>query len=158
MKKVIYCKCGHDKGNHSPKFDSVKRCYGDRGRCICRDGFRPQTFSHDAKLVASLCIESEGRYARRGRELGALVEEKNAAYGDAGMVVAGCMKLLYPNGISFDQITDALYTVRVMDKLCRIANRKNAFGENPWSDVGGYGILCSVNEERVAERRTDEDS
>lgn len=91
---------------------------------------------------------ADRRFAERGRELGELVEEKNAAYGDAGLVVAQCMKALYPNGIPTDKIDNALYTVRVLDKLCRIANRKDAFGENPWKDIGGYGILVSVNDER----------
>jgi hypothetical protein len=94
------------------------------------------------------------RCAERGKELGELVEEKNAAYGDAGLIVANCMKALYPNGIPFDKIPDALYTVRVLYKLCWIANRKDAFGENPWQDIGGYGILVSVNDERLSEAKS----
>jgi hypothetical protein len=27
--------------------------------------------------------------------------------------------------------------------MMRIANRKDAFGENPWNDIGGYAILRS---------------
>ena len=35
---------------------------------------------------------------------------------------------------------------RVIDKLFRIANRKEAFGENPWEDIAGYGLLGVANE------------
>ena len=31
-----------------------------------------------------------------------------------------------------------LAITRVVDKLFRIANRKDAFGENPWQDIAGY--------------------
>lgn len=31
--------------------------------------------------------------------------------------------------------------VRVVDKLFRIANHKDAFGENPWADIAGYAVL-----------------
>jgi len=31
--------------------------------------------------------------------------------------------------------------LRVIDKLFRIASQKEAFGENPWQDIAGYGLL-----------------
>ena len=39
-----------------------------------------------------------------------------------------------------------LAITRVVDKLFRIANKKDAFGENPWQDIAGYGILGTANE------------
>ena len=39
-----------------------------------------------------------------------------------------------------------LAVTRVVDKLFRIANRRDAFGENPWQDIAGYGILGTANE------------
>jgi len=51
---------------------------------------------------------------------------------------------LYPNGVKPEQYVDLLVTVRIVDKLFRIANRKDALGENPWQDIAGYGILMTA--------------
>jgi len=34
-----------------------------------------------------------------------------------------------------------LAITRVLDKLFRLATRKDAFGESPWNDICGYAIL-----------------
>lgn len=89
-------------------------------------------------------------YKQTGVSVGELVEEKNAAYGSAFERSGEIMRVLYPDGISADQMVDALATVRVIDKLFRIANKKDAFDESPWRDVAGYGILmATLDEERV---------
>jgi hypothetical protein len=51
---------------------------------------------------------------------------------------------LYPDGVKPEQYVDLLVTVRIVDKLFRIANRKDALGENPWQDIAGYGILMTA--------------
>lgn len=79
-----------------------------------------------------------------------LVSEKNAAYGDSFYRVGRMMRELYPNGITPEQMDDALAIVRCLDKFCRIATRKNAYGENPWRDVTGYGLLSVEADERRA--------
>mgnify|MGYP001490986316 FL=1 len=89
-----------------------------------------------------------GKYEQIARRIGRLVDEKNKAYGDAFHRSGEFLKILYPNGITPEQYGDMLAIVRVFDKLMRIANRKNAFGENPWNDVAGYGILQSDGEEQ----------
>ena len=76
-----------------------------------------------------------------GTEIGALVDEKNSAYGNSFAVSGEFLKLLYPNGITPEQFTDALLLVRMFDKMMRIANKKNAFGESPYGDLAGYSIL-----------------
>ena len=86
-------------------------------------------------------------FERLGTELGKLVAEKNAAYGDSFARSGAVMAILYPNGITPAQMRDALGTVRVIDKLFRIANRKRAFGESPWRDIAGYGIVASIADE-----------
>jgi hypothetical protein len=82
-----------------------------------------------------------------GREVGELCEEKNIAYGDsfakAGVILAG----LYPHGVAPHQYTDMLGVIRVLDKLFRIATQKMAFGESPWRDIAGYGILGTFNDQ-----------
>ena len=83
-----------------------------------------------------------------GTEIGELVEQKNAAYGSAFEKAADIIKILYPDGVEPAQYTDMLATVRILDKLFRIANNKNAFGESPWRDVAGYGILGAHKDQK----------
>lgn len=75
-----------------------------------------------------------------------LVEEKQLAYGDSFGKSGKIMTILYPNGISVDQMDDALTVVRVLDKLFRIATKKTAFGESPWRDIMGYALLATVRD------------
>lgn len=80
-------------------------------------------------------------------EIGLLCGEKNESYGDSFVTSGKILALLYPQGIQPDQMRDALGVVRVLDKLSRIANRKDAFGESPWRDVAGYGIVGAAADE-----------
>lgn len=75
------------------------------------------------------------------REVGETVANKNEAYGDSVRRSAKIMQVLYPEGISFDQIPAALLAVRVVDKLSRIANHPSYGGEDPALDIAGYGLL-----------------
>jgi len=84
-----------------------------------------------------------GKYEHIGTEIGRLVDEKNRAYGDAFNKAGDFLKIIYPNGVKPEQYDDMLAIVRVFDKLMRIAHQKEAFGENPWRDIAGYGILKS---------------
>lgn len=84
-----------------------------------------------------------GRYEQIGKEIGKLTDEKNIAYGDSVLQSHRILEILYPNGVGIDQYSDMLCLVRMIDKQCRIANRKDAFGENPWKDIAGYAILMS---------------
>ena len=88
-------------------------------------------------------VYNPGKYEQRGADLGALVDRKNAAYGNSFQEAGAIMRILYKNGIALDQMDDALVVVRVVDKLFRIATRKDAFNENPWEDLAGYGLLKS---------------
>jgi len=84
-------------------------------------------------------------------DIAELVKDKQAAYGDAFGRSGKVLEILYPNGIPASQLEDALTIVRVIDKLFRIANQKDAFGENPWKDVMGYALLSVVREEQNKE-------
>jgi hypothetical protein len=55
------------------------------------------------------------------------------------------MRILYPDGISAEQMDDALAVVRILDKLFRIANG-NQGGESAWTDIAGYAILGAAKE------------
>jgi len=86
-------------------------------------------------------------YVKVANEIGALVAEKNQAYGDSFGQASKILEVLYPNGIPVEGYRDALAVVRVIDKLFRLANKKDAFGESPWRDICGYAILGIANDE-----------
>jgi hypothetical protein len=98
-------------------------------------------------LEHELSMEKEEKMTVReewielARKTGQLVAEKNAAYGDSVRKSARIMQTLYPEGIKPDQIPAALVTVRILDKLSRIANDPKYGGEDPALDVTGYGLL-----------------
>lgn len=85
-------------------------------------------------------------YESIGTQIGKLVQEKNEAYGDSFGQACKILEVLYPNGIKPIQYRDAPIT-RVIDKLFRLANKKDAFGESPWRDICGYAILGVANDE-----------
>ena len=86
-------------------------------------------------------------YEKIGSEIGKLVQEKNEAYGDSFGRACEIFEILYPEGIKPEQYSDALAVTRVVDKLFRLANKKDAFGESPWKDICGYAILGIANDE-----------
>ena len=81
------------------------------------------------------------KYEQLGASIGTLVDEKNEAYGSSFDKSEQILNVLYPEGVKPEQYKDMLGITRVIDKLFRIANRKDAFGENPWKDIAGYAIL-----------------
>lgn len=95
------------------------------------------------------------KYEDRAREVGALVDRKNAAYGSAFDKGGDFLRLLYPDGIKPEQYADMLALVRVFDKLMRIATDRDALGESPWQDVAGYALLSLVRVEGDTPRETD---
>jgi hypothetical protein len=95
-------------------------------------------------------MNSEDKYIKTATELGKLVSEKNSSYGNSFKDSEYFLKLLFPTGIPVEKYRDILLIVRVFDKMKRIATRKDAFGENPWSDINGYALLGTVNDEEEA--------
>lgn len=81
-------------------------------------------------------------YEQIALDVARLVQQKQLAYGDSFGKSGQILRILYPGGISHDQMDQALTVVRVLDKLFRIANEPEAFGESPWADVIGYGLLA----------------
>lgn len=82
-------------------------------------------------------------YKEEGIEIGELVDQKNNAYGDSFRKSGDILRILYPKGIEPSQYDDMLAIIRIIDKMFRISTDKDAFGENPWVDIVGYGILRS---------------
>ena len=87
-------------------------------------------------------------FEKIAQSIGALVAEKNIAYGDSAAKSADVLKLLYPNGVRADQFRDMQLITRVLDKLFRLATKKDAFGESPWRDIAGYALLGVEKDER----------
>lgn len=92
-----------------------------------------------------------GLLIETAREVGALVEEKNMAYGDSFAKSQAILRILFPDGVPVEQYRDLLAVTRVLDKLFRIATEKDAFGEDPWRDIAGYAILAVANNEEEKE-------
>jgi len=89
-------------------------------------------------------------YKEIASNIGSLVQEKNEAYGDSFGESCRILEVLYPEGIKPHQYRDALAITRVIDKLFRLANKKDAFGESPWRDICGYALLGIANDEKEA--------
>lgn len=85
-------------------------------------------------------------YAEIGKKIGELVDVKNRQYGDAFNKSGDFLEILYPDGIQPEQYKDMLVTVRIFDKLMRVANG-NKGNENAFNDIAGYGILMSEESE-----------
>lgn len=96
-------------------------------------------------------------FVRSGYQIGKLVQEKNAAYGNSFAVAGDFLRLLYPNGLNPDQYADALLLVRIFDKQMRIATNRDALGESPYRDIAGYGILGASIHESPNHSHGDED-
>jgi hypothetical protein len=79
-------------------------------------------------------------------ELGTLLDNKVAGYGDSLNVTAEIMKQLYPCGVEPDDYKYFGILYRMLDKVCRIANGHH---EDSWMDIAGYAL-------RVEEQRRDE--
>jgi hypothetical protein len=85
-------------------------------------------------------------YIKTATEIGKLVTEKQEAYGDSFSKSEEIIKILYPNGLKPENYRDLLTITRIIDKLFRIATRKDAFGESPYRDIAGYGLLGTVSD------------
>lgn len=85
-----------------------------------------------------------------GNHLGKFVSSKQVQYGDSFSRSGEVLKILYPDGIKPYQYTDVLATVRILDKLFRIAqrgeDRQDLGGESPYLDIAGYGMLGAVSD------------
>ncbi len=87
-------------------------------------------------------LGDDHRHHEIGAELGSLVDEKNRKYGQSFAKSGDFLRMLWPDGIKPDQYQDMLTIIRIFDKMNRIATDKDAFGEDPFSDITGYALLA----------------
>ena len=100
----------------------------------------------------------DGDYQETAQDIAALLEQKRKAYGASFESAGQVLSLLYPNGIPLNQYDDLLCVTRIIDKLFRIATDKDAFGESPYHDIAGYGILGAVNADRKNTKPKDSEA
>ena len=93
-----------------------------------------------------------GTHGRIALEVAGLVRKKQEAYGDSFGKSGAVLKLLYPDGIPVEKLSDALTVTRVVDKLFRIATDRDALGESPWRDIMGYALLSVARGEEIDRR------
>ncbi|QHN04387.1 hypothetical protein FTO74_14220 [Granulicella sp. WH15] len=94
-------------------------------------------------------------YRELGTQIGELVDEKNTAYGSSFEKCGEFMRLLYPNGVPPERMDVALLLVRIFDKQVRIATDEDAFGESPFKDIAGYGLLGAKLHQEKRDRWQD---
>ena len=93
------------------------------------------------------------------KDIAELVTEKERAYGSAFDKAGDFMRILYPEGIKPEQYKDMLCTVRIFDKLMRIATSYEGTEERKieaYSDIMGYALLglrSSTLENKVEEAK-----
>jgi hypothetical protein len=94
------------------------------------------------------------RYTETAAGIASTVEAKQAAYGDSFGRSGEVLRALYPDGIPVAAYDDALYLIRTIDKLFRIAASKgqpDPMAENPARDIAGYALLHTVRCSRDGE-------
>lgn len=109
---------------------------------------RPMNRNPDGTYTMGIEPPRGKTYKDIGREIGELVEKKQEAYGDSFSRSGNVLREMYPHGIQPEQYDDMLCVVRMIDKLFRIANKKDAFGESPYRDLVGYGLLGVYRDEQ----------
>ena len=97
----------------------------------------PEEWNDDAGTLEGKKLE----FGKIGEDVGKLVAAKQKAYGDSFGRAGACLREMFPDGIKPHQYDDLLTIARILDKLCRIANDPEAFEENPYQDIVGYGLL-----------------
>jgi hypothetical protein len=90
--------------------------------------------------------DTPGFYETKGAQIGKTVDEKQIAYGDSFHKSGRVLEILFPYGIKPEHYDNALYIVRILDKLFRIATDNDKDGEDPARDIAGYSILKSKGE------------
>ena len=80
-------------------------------------------------------------FGKMGELVGGIVQVKQKAYGDSFGRSGDCLRQMFPDGIKPEQYDDLLTIARILDKLFRIASDPQAFEENPYQDIVGYGLL-----------------
>ena len=90
--------------------------------------------------------EYVGKWQTIADDMTSLLKAKRDSYGNNLACTPEIMKLMYPSGITHEQLDDFLILVRMVDKMFRIANGANfKLGEDAWKDLAGYA-MCVLHD------------
>ena len=135
--------------NHEWEGDLTQRVCNDCGEVVSGPHSSSWTDTEGGTRVVTLierCIPTLDRkieIQNLAHRIGAITADKNVAYGSSFEQTQPFLSVLYPNGIAPGQFGNALLFARIFDKMARIVTDQDAFGENPWEDIAGYG-LCGA--------------
>jgi hypothetical protein len=85
--------------------------------------------------------DTEYSFHSLGEELADMLDNKNRQYGDSYARMAHVLPMFYPDGVPGDRLLDAVFILRIIDKLMRIASAQGDDVEDPVKDIAGYAIL-----------------
>ena len=85
--------------------------------------------------------DTEYSFHSLGEELADMLDNKNRQYGDSYARMAHVLPMFYPDGVPGDHLLDAVFILRIIDKLMRIASAQGDDMEDPVKDIAGYAIL-----------------
>ncbi len=85
--------------------------------------------------------DTEYSFHSLGEELADMLDNKNRQYGDSYARMAHVLPMFYPDGVPGDHLLDAVFILRIIDKLMRIASAQGDDMEDPIKDIAGYAIL-----------------
>jgi hypothetical protein len=74
-------------------------------------------------------------------ELAEMLTSKNRKYGDSYARMAHVLPIFYPDGVPPHSLLDAVFILRIIDKLMRISSNQGDDEEDPVADIAGYAIL-----------------
>lgn len=94
-------------------------------------------------------------YEKLAMEIATVLQQKNAAYGSAFEKTTDILKQLFPRGIPVDSYKDVHVIVRVLDKLSRVAQNNDPYGEDPWMDICGYSILAQTENLKLKRKKAE---
>jgi hypothetical protein len=100
-----------------------------------------------SKIVSKKSMGYDSKYEQAALMIAKLVAKKQIQYGNSFGNSDKIFKVLYPNGVSPEQMKDFLVIVRIVDKLFRIA-RGDQGEESAWADINGYSLLALTRNER----------
>jgi len=86
--------------------------------------------------------ESKGNdFHALASELADMLTDKNRKYGDSYARMAHVLPIFYPDGVPGEHLLDAVFILRIVDKLMRISSAQKDDDEDAVADIAGYAIL-----------------
>lgn len=94
-------------------------------------------------ILNAVTKSKNDRIYKIASDMAALVATKNKAYNDSTRKTEAILEMLFPGGVPKEKMIDLVYIIPLINKICRISGNKDAFDENPYLDIIGYGLLAA---------------